>query len=144
MMFFLKMAPGVGLEPTTDRLTADCSTNWAIQAYSIKWSGWWESNPRSQLGRLKFYHWTTPAKTCGIYKNGDPGENRTPDPLIKSQLLYHLSYRVITWLGHLDLNQGDVRVKVWCLTAWLQGSKWWKDIDLNYGTLRNRFTVCRV
>ena len=55
------MALEVGLEPTTDRLTADCSTNWAIQAYSIKWSGWWESNPRSQLGRLKFYHWTTPA-----------------------------------------------------------------------------------
>ena len=25
------------------------------------WSGWWESNPRYQLGRLKFYHWTTPA-----------------------------------------------------------------------------------
>ena len=25
------------------------------------WSGWWESNPRDQLGRLGFYHWTTPA-----------------------------------------------------------------------------------
>ena len=25
------------------------------------WSGWWESDPRSQLGRLEFYHWTTPA-----------------------------------------------------------------------------------
>ena len=25
-------------------------------------SGWWESNPRIQLGRLVFYHWTTPAK----------------------------------------------------------------------------------
>ena len=24
-------------------------------------SGWWESNPRVQLGRLVFYHWTTPA-----------------------------------------------------------------------------------
>ena len=22
--------------------------------------------------------------------------------------------------------------------------KWWGDIDLNYGTRRNRFTVCRV
>ena len=30
-------------------------------SYSSVWSGWWESNPRSQLGRLKFYHWTTPA-----------------------------------------------------------------------------------
>ena len=27
------------------------------------WSGWWESDPRSQLGRLEFYHWTTPAFT---------------------------------------------------------------------------------
>ena len=27
----------------------------------IVWSGWWESDPRSQLGRLEFYHWTTPA-----------------------------------------------------------------------------------
>ena len=27
----------------------------------VFWSGWWESNPRYQLGRLKFYHWTTPA-----------------------------------------------------------------------------------
>ena len=26
-----------------------------------KRSGWWESNPRIQLGRLVFYHWTTPA-----------------------------------------------------------------------------------
>ena len=25
----LHMAPSVGLEPTTDRLTADCSTDWA-------------------------------------------------------------------------------------------------------------------
>ena len=30
------------------------SRNW-------KWSGWWESDPRGQLGRLEFYHWTTPA-----------------------------------------------------------------------------------
>lgn len=25
------------------------------------WSGWRESDPRNQLGRLGFYHWTTPA-----------------------------------------------------------------------------------
>ena len=30
-----KMALEVGLEPTTDRLTADCSTNWAIQAFLL-------------------------------------------------------------------------------------------------------------
>ena len=26
-----------------------------------KWSGWRESNPRDQLGRLGLYHWATPA-----------------------------------------------------------------------------------
>ena len=30
-----------------------------------------------------------------IYDNGDSEVNRTPDPLIKSQLLYRLSYGVI-------------------------------------------------
>ena len=29
-------------------------------------SGWWESNPRIQLGRLVFYHWTTPAEFIGV------------------------------------------------------------------------------
>ena len=32
-------------------------------AFSQKQSGWWESNPRIQLGRLVFYHWTTPAES---------------------------------------------------------------------------------
>ena len=31
-----KLAPDVGLEPTTDRLTADCSTYWANQEYRIR------------------------------------------------------------------------------------------------------------
>ena len=31
---------------------------------------------------------------------GDPGEARTHDPVIKSHLLYQLSYRVIKWLVH--------------------------------------------
>ena len=39
-----KMAPRVGLEPTTDRLTADCSTDWAIEEW--KWSGKRDSNSR--------------------------------------------------------------------------------------------------
>jgi hypothetical protein len=28
----------------------------AAKAAVCKWSGWWESNPRDQLGRLEFYH----------------------------------------------------------------------------------------
>ena len=34
-----------------------------------KWSGWWESDPRSQLGRLVFYHWTTPALQQPLHYN---------------------------------------------------------------------------
>ena len=31
-------------------------------SFSVKkWSGWRESNPRMQLGKLPFCHWTTPA-----------------------------------------------------------------------------------
>ena len=48
--------------------------------------------------------------------NGDPAGIRTPDPLLKRQLLCRLSYRVmvlcsaaaatrIVWLGRLDSNQ---------------------------------------
>ena len=36
------------------------------------WSGWWESNPRGQLGRLEFYHWTTPA----FRRNSPPHRQR--------------------------------------------------------------------
>ena len=40
----------------------------------------------------------------------DSAEDRTPDPLIKSQLLYQLSYKVeganilLMWFGVKDLN----------------------------------------
>ena len=36
------------------------------------------------------------------------------------------------------------RVKVSCLTAWLRGNPWWREMDSNHWTRRNRFTVCRV
>ena len=32
----------------------------------VRWSGWRESDPRIQLGRLVFYHWTTPANPDSI------------------------------------------------------------------------------
>ena len=47
-----------------------------------KWSGWWESNPRNQLGRLALYHWATPA-WCGR-----SSKIRTCDPLVPSQVRY--------------------------------------------------------
>ena len=43
-------------------------------------SGWWESNPRIQLGRLVFYHWTTPAYLI-VNKSGWQDSNlRPPGP----------------------------------------------------------------
>ena len=36
-------------------------TELQAQVLEELWSGWWESDPRNQLGRLVFYHWTTPA-----------------------------------------------------------------------------------
>ena len=44
-------------------LLAHClEGNCSIQlSYRRIWSGWWESNSHDQLGRLGFYHWTTPA-----------------------------------------------------------------------------------
>ena len=78
-----------------------------------------------------------PVSPPGQYflKNGDPQAIRTPDPLIKSQMLYRLSQRVIIyWLGYLDSNQGDDRVKVCCLTAWLYPNRWWRRADSNHRT----------
>ena len=46
---------------------------------------------------------------------------RTPDTLIKSQVLYRLSQYPI--LGQLDSNQRNAGVKVLCLTAWRQPNK---------------------
>ena len=89
--------------------------------------------------------------------------NRTLDPLIKSQLLYHLSYRNID--GGKKIGWGsedrthDEGVKVPCLTAWLcpnrppssvskmirikpnnGGDGWFRTTEPR----GSRFTVCRV
>ena len=77
-----------GVEPLTSRATIWRSANWTkttivffgaprrIRTFDLClrrallypaelwkpiWSRWRESDPRNQLGRLVFYHWTTPA-----------------------------------------------------------------------------------
>ena len=57
------MEPTIRIELMTSSLPWMRSTIWAMRALfpNKLWSGWWESNPRDQLGRLEFYHWTTPA-----------------------------------------------------------------------------------
>ena len=49
----------------------------------------------------------------GIFRSdrpfSDPGEARTLDPLIKSQLLYQLSYGVV-WALHFSFPKCDAKV----------------------------------
>ena len=93
-----------GFEPPTHGLEGRCSIQLSyrykpILAISQNESGWWESNPRIQLGRLVFYHWTTPARK-NIYlclftklrnKSGWQDSNLRPlDP--KSSTLAKLSH----------------------------------------------------
>ena len=56
-------------------------------------------------------------------RSGVSEGNRTLDPLIKSQLLYHLSYRDISGIykaGAARFELTNEGVKVPCLTAWLR------------------------
>ena len=63
-------------------------------------------------------------------RRGDPAGIRTPDPLLKRQLLCRLSYRVMVFYeaplsgadylaGTAGLEPADEGVKVPCLTTWL-------------------------
>ena len=63
-----------GLEPSTHWLRVNCSTNWATES------------------TLLVYVWN---RHNVVLSFSDPGGARTLDPLIKSQLLYQLSYRVL-------------------------------------------------
>ena len=47
--------------------------------------------------RLRYSPQKIPPCRWDFFYSCDPGEARTPDPLIKSQLLYQLSYEVITF-----------------------------------------------
>ena len=93
----------------------------AIASRYFTWSRWWESNSRSQLGRLKFYHWTTPAndgwgtwirtremqesKSCALplgYTpiNGGEGQIRTAEPKgteLQSAAFSHFATSPSTW-----------------------------------------------
>ena len=53
---------------------------------------------------------------------GDPAGIRTPDTLLKRQVLCLLSYWIMKLAGLAGFGPANTRVKVWCLTAWRQPS----------------------
>ena len=79
-------------------------------------SGWWESNPRIQLGRLVFYHWTTPAEFIGVtgfepatswsqtrrssQAEPHPGISYVPVSPVAQCLLYYKVFRLSIFFLH--------------------------------------------
>ena len=61
-------------------------------------------------------------------QRGDSEETRTPDPLIKSQLLYHLSYRVMVVNG---LECCPVYIDI---TRMFISNRWWRRVVSNHRT----------
>ena len=89
------------------------------------WSGWWESNPRSQLGRLKFYHWTTPAL------NGAQGRSRTGTDFKVRRILSPVrlpisppghALFIFKMVTRRRLERLTLWLKVRCSTNWASGS----------------------
>ena len=68
---------------------------------------------------------TYSATRASFNLNGDPLETRTPDPLIKSQVLYRLSQWImlLNLAGVTGIEPVYDRVKVCCLTSWLHPNK---------------------
>ena len=81
-----------------------------ITPLSSKWSRWWESNSRSQLGRLKFYHWTTPAVV-------ERGRFELPNPK-------ELSYSQPRLATSLSLQKKCDLTITWLHSKW---SRWWES-----------------
>ena len=76
---------------------------------------------------------------------GDPRRTRTFDPLVKSQLLYRLSYEVMIWLAWQELNLRITGSKPVALPDLATGQfRWWRGRDSNPRTQRNWFTASRV
>jgi hypothetical protein len=51
----------------------------ALASDGWKWSGRWESNPRLKLGKLGYYHYTTPASGSDSMRLATYQANRRPD-----------------------------------------------------------------
>ena len=82
--------------------------------------------------KIIWHHWHN-----GI--NGDPSRARTYDTMVKSHLLYLLSYGT-KMAGIPGLEPGNPGTKIQRLTN-LAISQWWKGRDSNPRTSRSRVTA---
>ena len=111
--------------------------NYFLQFFS--WSGRWESNPRIQLGRLVFYHWTTPADhynllfMCCLTQSGwqdsnlrlpgpKPGAlaklSHTPD-VLKSLVPALFSFQPLSNNASIIIKHTSVFVNTFCKTFFI-------------------------
>ena len=79
-----------------------------------------EKNEKNTVKSMKNKKNPRNAQVTGILNIGDPAGVRTPDPLLKRQMLCRLSYRIICFSGWDDRTRTcNIRVKVWCVAITL-------------------------
>ena len=77
------------------------------------WSGWSGSNRHHQLGRLGFYHWTTPASTL---VTGGGGRIRTYEGIASRFTVcprWPLEYPSVHKAGYCQLDTSQVSTEYW-------------------------------
>ena len=91
-------------------------------------------SPSASGVRIPFTNWnkkTTTTHKCNCC-SGELSGIRTPDTLLKRQVLCRLSYWVIM-AGLAGFEPANARVKVWCLTAWRQ-----PNVSPPYGEIKGK------
>ena len=91
------MAGMAGFEPTNDGVKVRCLTTWL---YPYIWGGVWDSNPRHSVPQTD----ALPTELTPPYF-GTLGGIRTPDPLLRRQLLYPTELQAHIFFGAGDGNR---------------------------------------